>query len=373
MHLRQAPLQAWLGHEDRGYSGQIGTAARRTPTLLLTALLGVLAVTMLAMYLYDRSRRQQIAPGMKIGGVEVGGLSAAAARAKIEDELVARLDRPVKIVLGARAWQLGVREAGLSIDTAALVEQAVAASNEGSIFTRTLRNLTGGKVNRDVPLRATYSSQALRDMTARIAYDVDRPAVNATVVPSASGLSEVAGHEGTAVDGTLLRSRIARALTGAARTHEVTVPAHAVVPAVSTAQLAANYPAYIVVDRSGFRLRFYEHLHLALTYAIAVGMQGLETPAGLYHIQWKQVNPPWYVPNSSWAGALAGKTIPPGPEDPLKARFMSFDGGAGIHGIAPSEYSSIGHDASHGCVRMRIPDVIALYSRTPVGTPVYIA
>jgi lipoprotein-anchoring transpeptidase ErfK/SrfK len=144
-------------------------------------------------------------------------------------------------------------------------------------------------------------------------------------------------------------------------------------PTVSTAQLAAKYPAYIVIDRNAFTLRFYQHLRLAATYPIAVGMQGLETTAGLYQIQWKQVDPPWYVPNSAWAGALAGKVIPPGPADPLKARFMAFNGGAGIHGIDPSEYSSIGHDASHGCVRMRIPDVIALYSRTPVGTPVYVA
>ncbi len=101
-------------------------------------------------------------------------------------------------------------------------------------------------------------------------------------------------------------------------------------------------------------------------------MEGLETPAGLHHIEWEQVDPPWHVPNKAWAGALAGKTIPPGPEDPLKARFMSFEGGAGIHGIDPGEYGSIGHDASHGCVRMRIPDVIALYDVSPVGTPVYI-
>jgi lipoprotein-anchoring transpeptidase ErfK/SrfK len=101
-------------------------------------------------------------------------------------------------------------------------------------------------------------------------------------------------------------------------------------------------------------------------------MEGLETPAGMYHIQWEQVNPPWYVPKKAWAGSLAGTVVPPGPADPLKARFMSFDGGAGIHGIDPSEYSSIGHDASHGCVRMRIPDVIDLYSHSPVGTPVYI-
>ncbi|MDQ6807712.1 MAG: L,D-transpeptidase [Actinomycetota bacterium] len=84
------------------------------------------------------------------------------------------------------------------------------------------------------------------------------------------------------------------------------------------------------------------------------------------------VNPPWYVPNSPWAGALAGTVVPPGPSDPLKARFMSFDGGAGIHGIDPSEYGTIGHTASHGCIRMTIPDVIDLYNKVAVGTPVYI-
>ena len=141
---------------------------------------------------------------------------------------------------------------------------------------------------------------------------------------------------------------------------------------MTTAELAAKYPAYIVVDRATFRLKLYSHLKLARTYEIAVGMEGLETPAGLHHIEWKQVNPPWYVPKKAWAGSLAGTVVPPGPGDPLKARFMSFEGGAGIHGIDPSEYSSIGHDASHGCVRMRIPDVIDLYARTPVGTPVYI-
>ena len=52
---------------------------------------------------------------------------------------------------------------------------------------------------------------------------------------------------------------------------------------------------------------------------------------------------------------------------------MGFNGGAGIHGIDPSEYSSIGHNASHGCVRMRIPDVIDVYDKTDVGTPVFVA
>ena len=161
-------------------------------------------------------------------------------------------------------------------------------------------------------------------------------------------------------------------LFGASASRTVKAPVRRTKPAVTTAALPQKYPAYIVIDRSGFRLRFYDHLRLSKSYEIAVGMEGLETPAGLHHIEWKQVNPPWYVPKKAWAGALAGTVVPPGPADPLKARFMSFEGGAGIHGIDPSEYSTLGHDASHGCVRMRIPDVIELYSHTPVGTPVYI-
>jgi lipoprotein-anchoring transpeptidase ErfK/SrfK len=351
---------------------RLGTA-RRTPTLLVAGVLGILAVLMLAMYLYDHSRRDRIAPGVSIGGVPVGGLSEATAKTKLQRELATRANAPVTVHYGTRTWHITGRDAGLTLNASSLVEEAASASREGSIFARTARGLFGGSVHRDIPLQAHYSHTAVREFAERVSFDVDHPAVNASVAPSATGLSEVRGHSGVEVNAKLLRSRVAHALTGALVASSVRVPEHIVHPAVSTAQLAAKYPAYIVVDRGAFTLRFYEHLKLALTYPIAVGMQGLETPAGLYAIQWKQVDPPWYVPNSAWAGALAGKTIPPGPADPLKARFMAFNGGAGIHGIDPSEYSSIGHDASHGCVRMRIPDVIALYSRTPVGTPVYVA
>ena len=57
----------------------------------------------------------------------------------------------------------------------------------------------------------------------------------------------------------------------------------------------------LIVDRGAFKLTLYKNLKLAKTYGIAVGQVGLETPAGLYHIQNKAVNPAWHVPNSAWA------------------------------------------------------------------------
>jgi lipoprotein-anchoring transpeptidase ErfK/SrfK len=83
------------------------------------------------------------------------------------------------------------------------------------------------------------------------------------------------------------------------------------------------------------------------------------------------VNPSWHVPNSPWAGALAGKVIPPGPQDPIKARWMGIAGGAGIHGT--SDIGSLGTAASHGCIRMAIPDVVELFDKVQVGTPVFIS
>ena len=83
------------------------------------------------------------------------------------------------------------------------------------------------------------------------------------------------------------------------------------------------------------------------------------------------MNAAWTVPNSAWAGDMAGQVVPGGtPENPLKARWMGIFAGAGIHGT--DQVGSLGSAASHGCVRMAIPDVIELYDQVEVKTPIYI-
>jgi lipoprotein-anchoring transpeptidase ErfK/SrfK len=140
---------------------------------------------------------------------------------------------------------------------------------------------------------------------------------------------------------------------------------------VTIDDLRRRYPAFITVDRANFALRVYQHLRLARSYPIAVGQVGLETPAGVYHVQNKAIDPAWHVPNSDWAGELAGKVIPGGvPENPLKSRWLGIYAGAGIHGT--DAISSLGTAASHGCIRMAVPDVEELYDEVPVQTPVYI-
>ena len=116
-----------------------------------------------------------------------------------------------------------------------------------------------------------------------------------------------------------------------------------------------------------FRLRLYKHLKLATTYPIAVGQVGLETPAGHYSIANKAVNPAWHVPNSAWAGDLAGKVIPGGTRR-TRSRPAGWASTTASASTAPSDDASIGSNASHGCIRMHVADVEKLYDQVPVGT-----
>jgi lipoprotein-anchoring transpeptidase ErfK/SrfK len=100
-------------------------------------------------------------------------------------------------------------------------------------------------------------------------------------------------------------------------------------------------------------------------------MPAYPTPTGLFSIQSKQVNPSWTAPNSPWAGEMAGQQVAGGAwNNPLKARWMGVSGSVGIHGTGMPW--SIGTRASHGCIRMTVPDVIDLFRRVPLGTPVLI-
>ena len=310
-----------------------------------------------------------IASGVRIGPVDVGGLTAAQAQRKL-DRAYRRLERPLVLRSDDRRFTLSPRRAGLRVDIDAAVEQALDRSRGGWFLVRALRELVGREVDADVAPRVSFSAGAVDRFAVRLEQAVDRPPRPARVVASATGLAITAGRDGLEVDDRRLRRRIERTITSLRAPRVAAVPAERLTPQVGTEDLARRYPAFITVDRAAFQLRLYERLRLTRTYPIAVGQAGLETPAGLYEIQNKQVDPSWSVPLSSWAGSLAGSVIPPGPSNPLKARWMGIFDGAGIHGT--DQEWSLGSAASHGCIRMAVPDVIELYDRVEVGTPIFI-
>jgi lipoprotein-anchoring transpeptidase ErfK/SrfK len=318
---------------------------------------------------YDSSQRNTIAKGMTVGGVDIGGLTASQAARRLRSDYLARLYRPLVLRFRGRRFVLSPRATHLAIDIDASVQQALERTRSDNLFVRAFRSLTGGRIHENIDPQVRFSGAAVDRLVSSVTRALDRPARDASISFSGYSISPVASRPGLAVRASLLTGEIEGALGSSAR-NVISIPVAETQPKVSTRQLAARYPTIITVDRSAFTLRLWKALRLTRSYTIAVGMAGLETPAGLYHVQDKEVDPSWHVPNSSWAGSLAGQTIPPGPADPIKARWMGIYNGAGIHGT--DELGSLGSAASHGCIRMAIPDVIQLYDQTPLRTPVYI-
>ena len=344
---------------------------RNKTFILVAGFLAVVLVGAAAVYLYDSSKSDEIADGIKVGGVDIGGLNRAQARDKLERDLVVPLKQPIKVTgPGGHRFVLTAKRASVTMDVDGMVQEAIDKSRDGSVITRAWREVTGGSVNANLPTKVDYSASAVNRLVRRVKREINRPPKDATVDPGPSGLKKLPAHNGLIVRVPVLRHDLERTLTIPTGERLVKVNVRKVHPKIGVKDLARKYPNYILINRNAFTLRYYHHLKLRKTYPIAVGQQGLETPAGLYDIQDKQVNPAWHVPNSSWAGSLAGQVIPPGPQDPLKARWMGIEGGAGIHGT--EDVGSLGSAASHGCIRMTIPDVIELYDRVNVGTPVYI-
>jgi lipoprotein-anchoring transpeptidase ErfK/SrfK len=125
--------------------------------------------------------------------------------------------------------------------------------------------------------------------------------------------------------------------------------------------------ARVVVRLGKRQVSVYKGEQLVKSYPIAIGKTGWETPTGEFQIVLLEEHP-------TFKSFKSGRIIPPGPDNPLGARWVGFwsDGKTqlGFHGT--NEPELIGQAVSHGCIRMHNKDVTALYNQVQIGTPVKI-
>lgn len=334
------------------------------------AVVGALALFAGAALAWDQASSNKVAPGVDVAGVEIGGLTRDEAIAKLKREYLGELQQPVVVSDEDKQWRLTPERANVSVNVDQSVDAALDRSRQENFVVRAYRSISGKPLGATVTPSVSYDREAVAAFVRRIGKDVDVPARDASLDFGSGSPEPVASRDGTGLKATKLRRQVRAALSTPGAPHELKVQTKKLRPKVTTAQLAGKYPKLIMVSRGSFKLTLYRDLKPVKTYTVAIGAQGYDTPTGLYAIQDKQVDPVWNVPNSEWAGKLAGRSIPPGPDNPLKARWMGIVGSAGIHGT--SDVGSLGSAASHGCVRMAVSDVIDLFDRVDVGTPVYI-
>jgi lipoprotein-anchoring transpeptidase ErfK/SrfK len=139
------------------------------------------------------------------------------------------------------------------------------------------------------------------------------------------------------------------------------------VTGVATPEVLQLSAERIVVHLSQFRVFLIRDGKRVFSAPIAIGQPAYPTPTGQYEVIAKIKDPTWVPPNSPWAAGL--EAIPPGASNPLGSRWIGTSApNIGFH-ATPMDWS-VGHAASHGCMRMHRADVERLYDLIRVGTPV---
>jgi len=287
----------------------------------------------------------QIPGGVTVGGVSVGGLTFEPARAKVE----ARFDEPIRVFHNDKVWHASPASLGANATIQDAIVRAVHA-----------------KRGQKLQLRVDVDRAAIRSFVARLDRKYHRPAVDAKLV----GLSNLAPSFTEAKPGqqvarkTLVR-QIVQALRSTWRGAQIALPLEPIQPKLTS----AKYGPIVVIRRGSKQLSLYNGPSLVRTFGVATGQSKYPTPLGTFEIANLQRNPWWLPPDSDWA--KDAKPIPPGPGNPLGTRWMGLTApGVGIHGTPDA--ASIGYSASHGCIRMRIPDAESLFTSVDTGTPVFI-
>jgi lipoprotein-anchoring transpeptidase ErfK/SrfK len=285
--------------------------------------------------------RAVIPAGVRVAGVKVGGLAPADAVAAVQ----AAFDRPLQIVVNRTRLTLTPRDyASAWVPTAVARARAAAPGTNQHLVV----NVQGG------PLRAWVKQLAKR---------FSRPAVDATFAFRAGRPRVTKEQTGRRLDAHALTARVIAALQSNSRL-PIRVHTRAVQPAVTAKSIGPD----IVINRAMNTLTLYDGARFVRAFRVATGQAIYPTPKGIFHIVVKWVNPWWYPPTQdAWARGLM--PVPPGPDNPLGTRWMGLSvPGIGIHGT--DEPSSIGYSASHGCIRMEVPDAEWLFERVDIGTPV---
>ena len=259
----------------------------------------------------DKQAGGRIAQGVTVQGVDVGGLTVAQAQRRLQRRIADPALAPVVVTLDGKPHSLDARRAGVSVDVAGAAMQAAAEGRGDSFLARGWRELKGGAVDVDIPLAVRVRGGQVDRFVAGVAKAADRPATDAGFNVSVESVGFTEARPGRRLAGRQALTRQVRTAFKAPGSHrDFTARTEPVRPKVTADDLRRQSPTVVTVSRSGRTIRVFDGPKVVKTYKAAVGEPKYPTPTGQFSVQSMQKNPAWNVPNSEWAGDLAGKTIP---------------------------------------------------------------
>jgi len=289
-------------------------------------------------------REPRLPSRVTIGHVPVGGLTYDRASQKVTSAFA----RPLVLVVSpTRRIRLTPDEVGARAN----VRKAVSRARYSRPGTR-------------VPLDVSVTRTRIRRYLERLGRELDRKPVDARLVVRGTKLRATPAVEGR----HLKRLFGSRAIRIALKTN-MRLPIHLAFDVLRPKVAEDSLGPAVVILRDSKKLFLYVDAKFVRWFRIATGQASYPTPVGDFEVVTKERDPWWNPPPSDWARGQS--PVPPGPGNPLGTRWMGLSAPyVGIHGTPDA--ASIGYSASHGCIRMRIPDAEWLFQRVEIGTPVFI-
>jgi lipoprotein-anchoring transpeptidase ErfK/SrfK len=326
----------------------------------------LLAGAAFAGFSYDRAKSSTILPGVTVESVDVGGMSRTEAAQALAPAIQGFLARPIEITAGKKQWTMTPAELGVKVDAQDAITRALSVSDSLGWPSRVYHRLLDRPVSASLRLPYTVDPTVVTQFAQRMSKEVFLGSQDAKIDFLDGRLVLQHAQVGRQISQQKAAGALLEALRSGSGT--VSVPVKKSRPKVTD----KNIGKVIVIRLSQERLYLYNQMKLEKTYSVATGQPIYPTPTGHFEIITKEVDPTWINPARDTWGKGEPPKIGPGPGNPLGTRAMALSApGILIHGT-PEDWS-IGHAASHGCIRMHMWDVEQLFTLVTVGTPVIIA
>ena len=292
-----------------------------------------------------------------IGAQDLFGMTEVQARAAI---VAAATVPKVSVPIAANKTKLTFKHADkfLKVDVEAMLSQAYIATSTAATFT--------------VGPRYTPNTAALQTWVTALAPQVNYGAVNAKRAVKKGLLVIVGSRSGAKLRinaaANAIGDRLVQEALGNHSVKACVLPATGVAPKIT----AKNIGLTILIGVSSCKLSFYTGATRKYYWPCAPGQPRYPSPIGTFKVVDKVSMPSWHNPGDAWSKGMPS-VIGPGPNNPLgtRALYLNYPG-IRIHGIPVSENSSLGHRASHGCIRVLRKNIETLYPQVPIGTIVII-
>jgi lipoprotein-anchoring transpeptidase ErfK/SrfK len=306
----------------------------------------------------------RLLPRSVVEGVDVSGMTEAEALAAVKEEIRPELSREVTVAWKGKEWDVTPKELGASSNARAGVQAALGASEATSFFDRMRMRWLDHSLNVNENVAVHYPEQQAQHLLEQISSKVELKPVNASLDYSTGWVNITPDRAGRKVLTDRTHNDLMQALKGRGK---------GVVPlAVKPLQPETTEAAFedVLLVRIGEnRLYHYENGEIAHSYTVATGLPEFPTPTGLWEVTELRYMPTWINPDPTGWGSSLPAEIPPGPSNPLGTRAINWSAPAiRFHGTLATD--TLGYNASHGCVRMSMPDVEQLFEEVDVGTPI---